>query len=197
MSYSILVVDDDETIREAFTDILEDEGYIVHTASTPSEAIKYFELNKYDVIYIDIILPEKSGIELARDFRSQEYDSSIIMFTGTPKIDDLKESLHLSIFDFLTKPINSDKLIATTKYAIEKSIKRKCYSNKIKLIDECGELQETIFDKQNQLDNMILGGQFGDISLQNMVAALASERQETRARLSIINSQMKKSIQNL
>ena len=134
----VLIVDDEEIIRDAFQDILTEEDYKVDIAGSAADAVTLFNANTYDVIYIDIILPIKSGIELAREFRSIDNSVSIVMFTGKIGLDapEKSKSLHIEIFDFLTKPVPTKKLLDTTKRAIEMKKKRICVDKKIGLIDE-------------------------------------------------------------
>jgi len=195
----VLIVDDEEIIRDAFQDILTEEDYKVDIAGSAADAVTLFNANTYDVIYIDIILPIKSGIELAREFRSIDNSVSIVMFTGKIGLDapEKSKSLHIEIFDFLTKPVPTKKLLDTTKRAIEMKKKRMCVDKKIGLIDEADDLQTNVFNKQEKLDRLILEGKSNSSSISEMVADLAAQRQEARARLFIINSTIKQSLDKI
>jgi len=195
----ILIVDDEEIIRDAFQDILIEEDYNVDVASSSAEASTLFNANVYDVIYIDIILPIKSGIELAREFRSIDNTVSIVMFTGKVGLDspEKSKSLHIEIFDFLTKPVPTRKLLDTTKRAIEMKKKRMCVDKKIGLINESDILQSKYFNKQEKMDRLILEGKSDSSSISEMVADLAAQRQEARARLFIINNTIKQSLDKI
>jgi DNA-binding NtrC family response regulator len=195
----VLIVDDEEIIREAFQDILIEEDYNVDIAGSAAEATTLFNTNTYDVVYIDIILPIKSGIELAREFRSIDNSVSIVMFTGKIGLNspDNFKSLHIEIFDFLTKPVPTKKLLDTTKRAIEMKKKRICVDKKIGLIDESDDLQTNVFNRQEKLDRLILEGKSNSTSISEMVADLAAQRQEARARLFIINSTIKQSLDQI
>jgi len=195
----ILIIDDEEIIRDVFKEILSDENYLVDVAEDYDDAQSYFKNGIYDVIYIDIVLPIKSGIQIAREYRKIDPAVSIILFTATPtpSVEQELEALHLSVFDFLSKPIPKSKLLKTTRKAINMKNRRSCLFDKKVLLEEADGIQDALFAKQQDMDNTILGGSVGGSDIQTMIENVAAERQEAQARLAIINSMIKESISKL
>lgn len=122
----ILVVDDEESIRLTFENFLVDEGYDVTTASEYNEALAIIEKVDFDLIFTDIILKGKTGINVLRDIKDKHINSLIIMITGAPDIKTASESVRLGAFDYMIKPVLQDNLLRVTNTALQQK----------KLIDE-------------------------------------------------------------
>ncbi|PYQ33950.1 MAG: hypothetical protein DMF55_10590, partial [Acidobacteria bacterium] len=83
----ILVVDDEEVIRDVLATLLEKEGYEVAVASTAGEALTLFEAEPYDVVLLDLMLPDRSGLDLLRDVRRQDPDAVVVIVTAYSSIE--------------------------------------------------------------------------------------------------------------
>jgi len=127
---TLLVVDDEEKIIETLTDVLEDEGYLVKTASDGKEAIRIVETNAIDVVLLDLWLPEMGGMDVLD--RIKEIDSSIqiIIISGHGSIDSAVRATKKGAFDFLEKPLSSDRVLTVVRNALE--VKR-LYDENVKL----------------------------------------------------------------
>ena len=111
----ILVVDDDENIRNTMKAILEDEGYIVDLAATGKEAIKKTEETAYNVALLDIRLPDMEGVDLLKLMKDAVPRTRKIMVTGYPSMQNAISALNKSADSYLIKPVNIEKLLETVK----------------------------------------------------------------------------------
>src|SRR5208282_3727700 len=119
MKGSVLVVDDEKIILKSCERILTPEGYEVNTASSADEAISLLAQNTYDLIITDLKLPGMSGLEFMKHVRAKDPHINIVVITGYPSQDSLKESLDLRIIDYLPKPFSPTLLLETTNKGVE------------------------------------------------------------------------------
>ncbi|KPJ98728.1 MAG: Fis family transcriptional regulator [Nitrospira bacterium SG8_35_4] len=115
----ILVVDDEESIRFTFESFLKDEGYDVVTAKDYHEAVQKISETGFDLIFADIILGGKTGIDLLRKLKKENYTCPVVMITGYPNIDTATDAVRLGAFDYISKPVRPDTLLHTTTMALQ------------------------------------------------------------------------------
>ena len=113
MGKRILVVDDDELVRLALEELLTPEGYQIHTAPSGKEALERIAENIYDLLMLDIIMPEMDGIELCRKIRERDDYSEvpIVFLTAKSREEDKAVGLEAGANLFLSKPISPEKLL--------------------------------------------------------------------------------------
>jgi CheY-like chemotaxis protein len=113
MAKTILVVDDDELVRVALNELLRPEGYEVHLASGGAEALEKLDQNGYDLLMLDIIMPEMDGFELCRKIRERgDYkDTPIVFLTAKSREEDREKGIEAGANLFLSKPISPDRLL--------------------------------------------------------------------------------------
>lgn len=113
MAKRILIVDDDEMVRIALNELLRPEGYEVIIVSSGEEAIKKIDENSYDLLMLDIIMPEMDGFELCRKIRERENykETPIVFLTAKSREEDKTEGMEAGANLFLSKPISPDKLL--------------------------------------------------------------------------------------
>jgi DNA-binding response OmpR family regulator len=111
VSKRILLVDDDETILAPFQLILQNEGYLVDTATTGRQAIEKAEKNEYQMAILDIKLPDIKGIDVAYKMRDLHGEIRLIIITGYPDLADSIETIDIGIDEILMKPIEPDELL--------------------------------------------------------------------------------------
>jgi two-component system response regulator HydG len=114
----ILVVDDEESIRFTFKLFLSEEGYAVSVAADCDGGIAMLREKDFDLIFADIILPGRSGIDLLKEAREILPDALVIMITGAPSVETAAESLRIGAFDYIIKPIRQDTLLKTVNIAL-------------------------------------------------------------------------------
>ena len=119
MSYRILVVDDEESIRFTFTAFLSDAGYTVETAESLEESLQKLESEPFDAIFLDILLGRESGIKVLQASRERYPNTPVIMATGAPEISTAAEAVRLGAFDYITKPIHQEELLRQAKLAVD------------------------------------------------------------------------------
>ncbi len=117
---TVLVVDDETSILETFSGILEDEGYEAATASTGKEALTLVKELSPEVVILDVWMPEMDGIETLRAIREFNEEISVIMISGHSSIDIAVQATKLGAYDFLEKPLSLEKVLILIKRALEK-----------------------------------------------------------------------------
>ena len=115
----ILVVDDDETIRNTIKAILEDEGYLVDSAATGSEAVQKTKKTAYNVALLDIRLPDMEGVELLKLMKDTVPRTRKIMVTGYPSMQNAIAALNKNADAYLVKPVDIAKLLNTVKEQLQ------------------------------------------------------------------------------
>jgi heavy metal response regulator len=109
---TILVVEDEIKITRFIKKGLEMEHYTVDTAYDGAEALEKAEINNYDLIVLDIMLPKIDGIEVCRRLRTAKVETPIIMLTAKDTVEDRIKGLDAGADDYLTKPFAFGELIA-------------------------------------------------------------------------------------
>jgi PAS domain S-box-containing protein len=117
MQLAILVVDDEESIRYTFDAFLTEEGHTVFTAADSDEGIALLQEKDIDLVFADIILPGRTGIDLLKEAREIAPNVPVIMITGAPSVDTATESLRIGAFDYIVKPIRQDMLLKAVNIA--------------------------------------------------------------------------------
>lgn len=113
MGKRILIVDDDEMVRIAINELLKQEGYEVHSASNGNEALEKLDQGTYDLMMLDIIMPEMDGIELCQIIREMEKhkETPIVFLTAKNQDRDRIQGLEAGANLFLSKPLSPAKLL--------------------------------------------------------------------------------------
>ena len=114
----VLVVDDEEGIREALAEFLKADGHSVYTASKASQALEKVKQTEIDVVVTDIIMPEISGIELAQKLRELSPLTKSILITGRPALETATEAVRLGVFDYLSKPLDQGSVCRVVRAAV-------------------------------------------------------------------------------
>src|SRR6202167_6112319 len=117
----ILIVDDEVEIRESLEEILREEGYSVASAGTAAEALAQARDPVYDVLLLDIWLPDRDGLEVLAELRSLGADSrpEVIVISGHATIETAVKATKLGAFDLLEKPLMLERTLIVVKNAIE------------------------------------------------------------------------------
>ena len=116
----ILIVDDEEGIRESLSGILEDDGYDVLTADSGEEAVKIVEETSPDLIFLDVWLTGMDGIKTLQEIKAMKPDVSVIMISGHGSIELAVKATQTGAYDFLEKPLSLERVLLVLKRAIEK-----------------------------------------------------------------------------
>ena len=117
----ILIVDDEAEIRELLEEILREEGYAVSSTASGAEAVVLLRDTPYDVLLLDIWLPDRDGLDVLNDLRSLETEDKpeVIVISGHATIETAVKATKLGAFDFLEKPLLLERSLIVVKNAIE------------------------------------------------------------------------------
>jgi DNA-binding NtrC family response regulator len=116
---SILVVDDEVEIREGLGALLQSEHFDVTLAETGVEGLRKLEERPFDLLLLDVSLPDRNGIEMLHEIRQRDPHLSIILITAYGSIDMARAAFKNGAQDYITKPWSNDELIAQISAAIE------------------------------------------------------------------------------
>jgi DNA-binding NtrC family response regulator len=114
---SVLVVDDDQGVHRLLGALLKSSHYEVSSALTGAAALEAASNMEFDIILLDLGLPDESGIEVLRKFRAQSIPSGIVMISGDDEAHNVVEAMRLGALDYLVKPLHPDKVLATVTLA--------------------------------------------------------------------------------
>lgn len=118
MQGSILIVDDEQTLRMTFEALLGDAGYATRSASNFDDAVAALETGEFDTVIADIVLGGKSGIDLLERIQQMRPGLPVVMITGQPTVDTASAALRLGAHDFVVKPVNKDMLLRAARSAV-------------------------------------------------------------------------------
>ena len=118
----ILVADDEASIRESLSEILREEGYAVASAGTAAEVLMLLRDAHYDVLLLDIWLPDRDGLNVLAEIGAfpSESKPEVIMISGHGTIETAVRATKLGAFDFLEKPLSLERTLITIKNAVDK-----------------------------------------------------------------------------
>lgn len=139
---SILIVDDEESVRDSLYNWFIEDGYRVNCAENAKETLRLLEANKFDIILSDIKMPGMDGMELLRRIKTLCPDSIVIMMTAFATVDTAVQALKEGAFDYVTKPFDPDDLSHLIRNA----------SRQISLEKENVQLKEKIVSLENVED---------------------------------------------
>ncbi len=131
----LLIIDDERGIRNALREILADEGHEVDVAENGKQGLEMAQAKAYDLIFSDIKMPEMDGMEVLKALKNGENDENgdatlngetpVVMITGHGDVETAVQALKTGAFDFLLKPLDLNRILITTKNALEnKSLKQ-------------------------------------------------------------------------
>ena len=157
----ILVVDDDDRIRDLVKQYLTDNKYLITTAKDAFEAKEKIEIVKFDLVVLDIMMPKKSGLELTSEMKKREVNLPIILLTAKGLADERVTGLEFGADDYLSKPFEPKELLLRIKNILNKTLVRTKISKIIIGISSI-DLDKLTIDKNgkkykiNKAEKMIL-----------------------------------------
>lgn len=119
MTGRILIVDDEPVVIKSCERILTPEGFTVDTATNGKDAMSRLSSNNYDLVITDLKMPGMDGIELVRWIRNSKPGTGVVIITGYPSQESIKEALGLRILDYLPKPFSPSLLLDVAQKALE------------------------------------------------------------------------------
>src|ERR1700729_2151486 len=100
----VLVIDDEPDIRESLETLLTMEGYSVDLAQNGTEGLNRLESRGYDIVLLDLVMPDKSGMEVISEFRARDRETPVFMITAYGSVEAAVEALKLGATDYFSKP---------------------------------------------------------------------------------------------
>ena len=169
----ILVIDDERAIRNTLKEILEFEGYHVEVAENGRIGLERALDGAYDLIFTDIKMPEMDGLEFLRSYRKgiaqHGEEAPVVVITGHGSVDSAVDALKGGAFDFIQKPLDLNRLLVTTKHALDHK----------SLVQETKVLRKKV-GKRNQM--------IGESAAIGRVRAIIDKVAPTEARVLITGS---------
>ena len=154
----ILVIDDEESIRNMLKMVLEADGYVVFTAEDGPHGLEVFKKHSPEIVLLDVRMPGMDGVEVLRRIRAVEPDAEVIIVTGHGDMEMAVECLRKDASNFLTKPVSDEVLT----HALKRSLERLAMKQKIKayttnletLVREANvELEKAYRFRENLIEN--------------------------------------------
>jgi two-component system response regulator PilR (NtrC family) len=115
----ILVVDDEEVIRDVLESLFEREGWTVTSAETGGRALELFENDLHDVVLLDLMLPDRSGLEVLREMRRRDPDAVIVIVTAYSSIENAIQAMREGAFHYIPKPFQNQEVLLTVRKGAE------------------------------------------------------------------------------
>jgi signal transduction histidine kinase len=167
----ILVVDDDANMRESIADNLEVAGYDVHQAASGAEAVAAVRDAFFDVILMDYNLTDSTGIDVIKQIRTMNTESQILMLTAHASLDTAVKAIQESVADFLSKPVDFDRL----KHSIGEALRKlRLEQENKRLIVDLQKANEQL-SRLSQMKSKFMSMSSHDLSNQLMTLQVSFE----------------------
>jgi two-component system response regulator PilR (NtrC family) len=164
-SASILVIDDEEIIREALEALLIMEGFRVVTAASGAEGLEALASRPFDVVLLDLMLPDRNGLEVLDDIRRLDDELPVIMITAYGTIEGAVTATKQGAFHYFTKPFKNDEVLVVLRNAIERR----------RLVRENRVLRDRLRSGSHRFDE-IIGGSGKMRAVFEMISRAAPSR---------------------
>jgi DNA-binding NtrC family response regulator len=115
---SILIVDDEASVRDSLTRWFQEDGYVVDSAENAADALRKLQARRWDLILLDIRMPGMDGMELQQRINTLDTGATIIFITAHATVDSAVQALKAGAFDYVTKPVDPEHLTVVVQNAI-------------------------------------------------------------------------------
>ena len=144
---TILIIDDEEIIREALDALLSGDGHTVKTAPTAMDGLDRLQSGSFDAVLLDLMLPDRNGLDVLEDIRRFDEDLPVVMVTAYGTIDNAVTATKQGAFHYFTKPFKNDDVLLVVRNAVERR----------RLMRENRELRHRLQTGQHRFDEIIGG----------------------------------------
>jgi DNA-binding NtrC family response regulator len=162
---SILIIDDEEIIREALETLLGGEGYGVASADTAARGLELIGRRSFEAVLLDLMLPDRNGLEVLEDIRRIDDELPVVMITAYGTIENAVAATKQGAFYYFTKPFKNDEVLAVLRNAIERR----------RLVLENRQLRDQLRSGAHRFDE-IIGGSPKMKAVYDLVARAAPSR---------------------
>ncbi|MBN2125640.1 MAG: sigma-54-dependent Fis family transcriptional regulator [Deltaproteobacteria bacterium] len=135
--HCVLVIDDEQVVCSGCRLALEDKGYRVETTMTGAAGLEAIQEGQYDVVLLDLKLPDMDGMEILREVGRESPGVYVIVMTGYSTVQNAVEAMKTGAFDYLSKPFSDDELLLAVERALEKK----------RLVEENLSLRRSLIDR--------------------------------------------------
>ncbi|NVM21317.1 MAG: response regulator [Desulfobacterales bacterium] len=115
----ILIVDDESRMCDSLEALLSTQGYEIHTANGGKRAIEHLAKNDFDLVLLDIVMPEMSGNQVMHYINNQDLETLIVIMTGHASVESALEAMRSGVYDYLRKPFEHEELLKTVENALD------------------------------------------------------------------------------
>jgi DNA-binding NtrC family response regulator len=161
----VLIIDDEEIIREALHALLTLDGCVVRTAATAAEGLALLSEENFDTVLLDLMLPDRSGLEVLDDIRRSDETLPVVMITAFGTIDTAVKATKQGAFHYFTKPFKNDEVLVVLRNAVERR----------RLEQENRELRNRLKSGSHRFDQ-IIGGSPKMKAIYDLVSRAAPSR---------------------
>ncbi|HEU0209702.1 MAG TPA: sigma-54 dependent transcriptional regulator [Candidatus Udaeobacter sp.] len=152
MNEKILIVDDQQSNRNILQQQLTLKGYVVDTASNGKEGIERAQAGRPDLIILDFMMPGLGGVDVLKELRRRDNDAPVIMLTAYGTVDRAVETMKEGAYDFITRPVDPDRMALVVKNALERQrLKRKVEN----LSEEAGQRYQLIIGESPKMKEVV------------------------------------------
>ncbi len=163
--FSVLIIDDEEIIREALEALLSAQGYRVRTAATGGEGIDRLGDGPVDVVLLDLMLPDRNGLEVLEEIRRIDEELPVVMITAFGTIESAIAATKQGAFHYFTKPFKNDEVLVVLRNAVERR----------RLVDENKALRDQLQSDSHRFDDLI-GGSRAIKTVYDLITRAAPSR---------------------
>lgn len=117
----LLIIEDDLVLAKNIKHSLQKEGFVVDTAFNKENGMSEIEINEYDCVVLDINLPDGNGFDVLKELRSKKNNTPVIIVTARGQVEDKIKGLNIGADDYISKPIDSNELIARIRAVIRRT----------------------------------------------------------------------------
>jgi DNA-binding NtrC family response regulator len=121
----VLIVDDEERFRNTMCKLLNVRGVTAETADNGAKALEKLKTGAYDVLILDVRMPEMGGVEVLSEIRKFNPEIEVIIMTGYASVDTAKAIMSLGAYDYMLKPYDTDQLVEKIEAAFDRKTARK------------------------------------------------------------------------
>ncbi|MAT96584.1 MAG: hypothetical protein CL608_05520 [Anaerolineaceae bacterium] len=154
-NHTILVVDDEPNLRKTLRLILQRDGYTVTTAGDADEAHEQLKASQFDLVFLDIKMPKKSGLVLLTEIKQMYPDMPVLLLTAFASLDSAIEAVRRGAADYLLKPIDPPQILSRVKQVLsqQQPNRRRAIMNEMQRL--LGELNQIDGFHQDEPDQLI------------------------------------------
>ena len=116
---NILIVDDEEVLQDVLTSLLREEGFDTRSARSGTEGLALLEQEEIDLVLLDLMLPDSSGIEVLKRIRAEDPDQQVIVITAYSSIESAIDAMREGAFHYIPKPFKNEEVLLTVRKALE------------------------------------------------------------------------------